>query len=164
MKSNWFNADGEKISFNDILIHAKKYVDAGKNIFIGSDSMLYTKNCVFVTSICLHDDKNKRSNYFYRREKIQISNYNDLKTRIFKEVEDAIDVGFVLMESFSKTCIEIHIDIGKESRSKTNKFVDVITGWIKSLGFGVKLKPKSWAASSVADWHTKRIKRKKECK
>ena len=33
----------------------------------------------------------------------------------------------------------------------------------KSYGFNVKVKPNSWASSSVADWHTKR-KNPKLCK
>jgi predicted RNase H-related nuclease YkuK (DUF458 family) len=30
-----------------------------------------------------------------------------------------------------------------------------VSGWICGMGFGLKVKPDSWASSSIADNHTK---------
>ena len=158
--NSWLTADGDEIEFEDILSVIRDYDTADNRIFVGADSMIYTSSCVFATAICLHDDLNKRATYFYQRQKLLPHKYSNLKVRIFKEVQSSIDVGLLLMEEFPATTIEIHIDVGRTHRSKTRSLVDVVGGWVKSLGFGVKLKPHSWASSSVADWHTKRARSK----
>ena len=152
----WTDADGETITFNSMLEMIDDYVKSGKSIYIGSDSMRYTAKCIFVTAICLHDNENRRSHYFYNRKKTDVSLFCDLRSRIFKEVQDSIEVGTMLADLFSAAPIEIHIDIGKSRKSRTRKYFDTISGWVKALGFDVKTKPHSWASSSVADWHTKR--------
>ena len=152
----WLDADGVEIEFEKILFHISEYTSCGKKIFVGSDSMLYSKKCIFVTAICLHDNERRRSNYFYNRTKRDTKSCKNLRTRILKEVQSSIDVGIALSEYFENAEIEIHVDVGKTKRSATKPMGSSLTGWISSLGFEVKLKPESWASSSVADWHTKR--------
>ena len=160
----WTDADGKKIKFQGMLEMIEDYVKCGKSIYVGSDSMRYTSKCIFVTAICLHDNENRRSHYFYRRNKTGVSSYCDLRSRIFKEVEDSIEVGNMLSDIFCDADIEIHIDIGKGKKSRTRKYFDIVSGWVKSLGFEIKTKPYSWASSSVADWHTKRVTIHREIK
>ena len=153
----WTDADGTKTTFKHMLSMIEDYVKCGKSIYVGSDSMRYTAKCIFVTAICLHDNENRRSHYFYSRHKTDPGSFCDLRSRIFKEVEDSLEVGAMLNDLISEASIEIHIDIGKGKKSRTRKYFDTVSGWVKSLGFVFKTKPNSWASSSVADWHTKRI-------
>ena len=59
-----------------------------------------------------------------------------------------------LKENIPESNIEIHIDIGDTLKNATRHLVDNAKGWVKGMGFEVKIKRDSWA-SSVADWHTK---------
>jgi predicted RNase H-related nuclease YkuK (DUF458 family) len=61
----------------------------------------------------------------------------------------------LLLDRFPEAAIEIHADVGTTKRSATSKFVEFVRGWIRGSGFTAKVKPYSWASSTVADWHTK---------
>ena len=67
----------------------------------------------------------------------------------------AIETACDVYENFPDADIEVHVDIGSSKKSKTRTMVDQVKGWVISSGFGFKIKPNSWASSTIADWHTK---------
>ena len=57
----------------------------------------------------------------------------------------------------SEMCIrDRHLDVSSsEKDTKTSKFSDMLIGYAKGSGFECKVKPLAFAASSVADRHSK---------
>ena len=157
MHEIWFDSDGNKIKLKDVFCRIENYVRSGGKIYVGTDSSgsLSGKTCLYATAICIHNDKMKLANYFFARTKEIGIETQTLRHKIEKEVNYSIDIGVILAERFPDAGIEIHADVGITKKSATRKFVDHIRGWILGSGFDYKIKPNSWASSSVADWHTK---------
>ena len=84
----WFDADGNQKKFDDVIQEIDRVSGKINQIYVGSDSMVYTNHIVFVTAICLHSNKNKIGNYFFDRTRIKREK-SSLKVRIFKEIEDS---------------------------------------------------------------------------
>jgi predicted RNase H-related nuclease YkuK (DUF458 family) len=156
MRDKWFDSDGNEYTICEIVDSIKDYVHLGGKIFVGTDSMLFTSSCVYATAICLHNADMKVAKYFYSKARDRTGLSKNLKHKITKEVNYSIDVSLFLLEQFPDADIEIHADVGTSKKSATSKFVEFIRGWIIGSGFEYKIKPNSWASSSVADWHTKR--------
>ena len=52
--------------------------------------------------------------------------------------------------------VELHLDVSKSDRGeKTSKFSDMLIGYAKGSGFECIVKPDAFAATSVADKHSK---------
>lgn len=153
----WFDADGNKKKFDDIIQEIDKVSSKINQIYVGSDSMVYTNHIIFVTAICLHSNKNKIGNYFFDRHRVKREKYS-LKLRIFKEIEDSINIAQTLRTYYPDHKIEIHADVNSKENATTYKFIKAISGWMNGCGFDCAFKPNSWASSAVADWHTKKIK------
>jgi predicted RNase H-related nuclease YkuK (DUF458 family) len=155
MNDNWFDSDGKEYNIASVIESITDYVKQGGTLYVGSDSMLFTASCVYATAICLHDADLKVARYFYTKHRDRTSESKNLKHKITKEVNYSIDVAMMLLDKFPDAAIEIHADVGTTKRSATSKFVEFVRGWIKGSGFTAKVKPNSWASSTVADWHTK---------
>ena len=157
MNKKWVEGSGNIIFLNDMLREIDEYVSNGGKIFVGTDSQIKSDTCVFVTAICLHKNncEEKYARYYFHRKKLNLSSFKDLRHRIMKEVQESLDISLYLVERYSNVEIEVHVDVGRTQKSQTRKFVDTISGWLKGVGFECKMKPHSWASSSVADVHTK---------
>ena len=162
LRVKWYTSSGEEINFEEVKKMLRKIIIDENKIFIGTDSMIFSRKCTFVTAICVHDADRKLADYFYRRYEYERNSLKILQDRISQEVSDSIEIGFDLMNTFSKNDVEIHADIGTSRRSRTRVFADFFKKWISSAGFDFKFKPHSWASSSVADWYTKKEKEKKD--
>lgn len=155
MEVPWRDADGNKIENDHLFNIIEDYVSQGGKVFIGADSMQYAKKCSFACVIALHNCEQKVSKYYYKRYTDNSGLNKDLKLKIINEVSFALQAARQLIEIMPSTPIEIHVDIGAGKRSKTRSMIDSIKGWVLGSGFECKIKPKSWASSSIADWHTK---------
>ncbi len=156
MKNRWHTGDGIPISFDEILEEINSYVSDGGKIFIGTDSQIKSSSCLFVTAICLHSNSGRDyAKYFFMKEKVELESYKVLSKRIMHEVQKSIDISVILLETHPEAEIEVHVDVGLTKKSATRKYVDIISGWLQGFGLDCKMKPYSWASSSVADWHTK---------
>jgi predicted RNase H-related nuclease YkuK (DUF458 family) len=151
----WLDADGNQTTNEDIFVVLKPYVENGGKIYIGADSMLYSAKCSFACVIALHDTNQRISKYFYKRYSEEATLYKNLQVKILNEVSLAISAAQEILELFPDADIEIHVDIGIGSKNKTRTMIDQVRGWILGSGFNFQIKPKSWASSSIADWHTK---------
>ena len=151
----WKSADGVDIIPTHIYRELKPYVESGGTVFVGADSMLIGKRCSFVRVIAMHDPNKKIAKYFYARTKDVTGRYKNLQQKILNEVSLAIETACDVYENFPDADIEVHVDIGSSKKSKTRTMVDQVKGWVISSGFGFKIKPNSWASSTIADWHTK---------
>lgn len=151
---SWKDADGMPVSELEIRKEIIEYSRKGGKIYVGSDSMLMTIKCNFVTVIAFHNRELGIARYYFKKIKSDPSLYRDLQVKIFKEVELAIKTANYVLEICEDAKLEIHIDIGLRARNKTSKYYNLINGWVTGSGFYLKVKPDSWA-SSLADSHTK---------
>lgn len=154
---NWHTAGGTPVDFKDILAEIETYVRCGGKIFVGTDSQIKGDTVVFASTVCLHGNLSNRkyATYFFNKTYLDRSESQELQKRIMQEVQLSIDLTMLLIKKYPDAEVEIHVDVGTTNKSKTRKYVDMINGWLMGMGIGCKMKPDSWASSSVADHHTK---------
>ena len=155
--SLWRSGEGTYISMSDIYDTLRKHTDANGRVYIGTDSFLAKNKCVFATAICLHGaDGQRGGNYFFRRVSFEREKFSELVQRIFKEVQESIELALIISEEVPSATIEIHLDVSPSGKGhKTSKLADMLTGYAAASGFKCKIKPNAWASQSVADKHSK---------
>lgn len=134
------------------------------SVYIGADSKVYSHRgeamVAYVTVIILHHGSSKGAQIFrsHRTDRY----YGQIRTRLMAEVTDAIMAGTEIADVIGDRGFEIHLDINRDERYKSASLVKEATGYVLgTLGFEPKLKPDSFAASSVADRFCVRDARKK---
>lgn len=157
MVTEWFSGAGERYDFNDVLKFVKQHTNKNGVVYIGCDSFIEKKLCTFSTAICLAKAEGQSGGrYFIKRTKIEANVYATLLQRITAEVERSISTGMKVLEHHPQAKIELHLDVSKsELENKTSKFADMMIGYAKGSGFECKVKPQAFAASCVADKHSK---------
>ena len=155
----WKTGQKKKTSFDDI-ITILKFVskDVNHKIIVGSDSVKLGKHWIFTKAIAVINplDGFYDRKYFYLREKLNDASYIDLSKRLLKETSDSIEIAMNIREIISNANIEIHADVNNESQHNSNKYKNMVAGYITGCGFSVKVKPESFVASSIADNHTRK--------
>jgi len=155
--SLWRTGEGVTITMSEIYACLKEHTTANGSIYIGTDSFIAKDRCVFATAICLHGaDGQRGGNYFFRRVSFKREKFSELVQRIFKEVQESIELALTISEIIPSARIEIHLDVSPSDKgNKTSKLADMLTGYAASSGFDYKIKPHAWASQSVADKHSK---------
>tara|TARA_R100000664_G_C2689016_1_gene93887 strand:- start:163 stop:627 length:465 start_codon:yes stop_codon:yes gene_type:complete len=151
----WCNADGKQVEDQVLFDELKCYIKSGGKIYVGSDSMLYSDKCSFASVIALHDVELKVAKYYFKKQKEEAQLNKNLKAKILNEVSYSVEAAQKIIDWFPEARVEIHVDIGNEKQNLTRSVVNQVRGWIQGIGFDYKIKPNSWASSSIADWHTK---------
>ena len=154
-KVYWLDGSGNHVSDNDIKSEIVNYALKGGKIYVGTDSMLIANVCSFAAVIALHNNEEHIAKYYYKKIKSKSSSYKDLKIKILEEVNLSIQTAQFVLEVCPSADIELHVDIGTKKRNMTSILYGAIKGWVTGMGFTLKVKPDSWASSSIADWHTK---------
>ena len=127
-------------------------------IIIGTDSS-GSKTPDFVTAIIMHH-VGKGGRYFWKRFPAELM--HSIREKIYKEVNYSLEVTATLIQELQtvlkeRKCLvnyslEIHVDIGENGATK--EVVKEVVGVVRANGFDVKIKPESYAASTVADRYT----------
>ncbi len=147
------------LSFQEIGLEISNFIkespENNYRIIIGTDSSGSNGTVDFVTAIVvLRCGQGGR--YFWQKN--QNKNIKTLRQKVYQETLLSIEIAQKLLEvlkeinlmpSFLKTNIEIHIDIGE--KGPTREMIKEIAGMVKGFGLEPKIKPASFAASSVAD-------------
>lgn len=124
-------------------------------LVIGTDSQPHNGSGVdFVTAIVVRR-VGCGGIYFWKRtvnKKIYV-----LRQRMYEEATMSLDMAETVLallhkDGITKYDVEIHVDIGKFG--DTRDMINEIIGMVRGSGYAVKMKPESYAASSVADRHT----------
>lgn len=151
------------LSFKNVIDSIIGFMDESpKNkykIIVGSDSQTKNNYADFVSIIAIHK-VGHGGRYFWKRNGHQ--KQTNLRTRIYKEAMDSMDIASELIEAlkersnhgsnFFKYNIEIHVDIG--SGGPTREMINEIVGMIRGSGFEVKTKPEAYGAYIIADKYT----------
>ena len=154
---NWFTGTGERYSFEEVLEIIENHNNNNGSVSVGTDSFIKQEDCVFSTAICLYGaDEQVGGRYFVKRLVFKRKEYDTLLQRILAEVQKSVELGVKLLEFNPVLDIEIHLDISDSSKGQgTSRFADMLIGYAKGAGFNYKVKPDSFAATSVADKHSK---------
>jgi uncharacterized protein len=157
MNETWTVPGDGKATFDNVIDTLnKRGVDNGK-VYVGTDSQMCGKYCVFSTAIVLYDEnKHKGGYYFYRTRRFPRDDFKQLAHRITTEVQHSVELSCKMLEIVPDVNIEIHIDSSPAANgTKTSKFSDGLVGYAVGMGFNAKIKPEAWAASTIADKHAK---------
>ncbi len=124
-------------------------------ILIGTDSESTNDKVDFVTAIVVHRVGNG-GRYFWRR--ILSERIVTLRDRIWQEVLMSLDVSKEFISLAKNYDIphfdfEVHIDVGENG--DTREMIQELVGVVRANNFEARTKPDSYAASKVADRHTK---------
>ncbi len=151
------------LSFEEVIESIVKFMDESpKNkykIVVGSDSQTKYNYADFVSIIAIHK-VGSGGRYFWRRT--HHHKQINLRSRIYKEAIDSMDIASKLIEALKnhlgnnhfvfKYNIEIHVDIG--NGGPTREMINEIVGMIRGSGFDVRTKPEAYGASVIADKYT----------
>ena len=139
--------------FDDIKQQIKNS-SVDSSIYIGADSKVYREGnstmVAYVTVIILHYGSNKGAKIFrcHKTERY----FGQIKQRLMTEVQEAISAAMEVADSIGDRSFEIHLDINRNKKHKSSEIIKEATGYVLGmLGIEPKLKPYSFAASSVAD-------------
>lgn len=153
----WFTGSGERISFEEIIDVISEHNNAHGKISVGADSFIKKQDCIFSLAICLYGASEQNGGrYFIKRTNIDKRNYPDMLQRILAEVQKSVELALHLTKLIPVLDIEVHLDVSAADKNNgTSKFADMLTGYTKGAGFNCKIKPDAYAATSVADKHSK---------
>ena len=134
--------------------YIKQDTDSVYKIIVGSDSQAKTGDVDFVSAIIAHRI-GKGGIYFYKKQKI--ANQHSMQERIARETQLSLELALKIRDDFQHNGLaayepEVHIDVGMDGISRD--MVKWVTGMILGSGFVYKIKPESFAASTVADRYT----------
>ena len=133
----------------DLIIDKMKNSNNEFDLTIGTDSQNHSRTKV-VNVIALHE-VGAGGIFFYQVH--YLNRIHDLRTKIYQETKESLqvanDLADALFENDLMPNIVIHADIGK--RGKTKETIAEIVGWVTAEGFECRIKPDSYAASTIAD-------------
>ncbi|MFZ5642772.1 MAG: ribonuclease H-like YkuK family protein [Bacillota bacterium] len=147
-----------KLTFDEMMADIAGYITglptSSYKVIIGSDSQVRQETC-FITAVVVHR-LGKGARYYYRK-KVQ-RKIKSLRQKIFYETALSLEIGskianFLAESGLDDLEVEIHIDVGKQG--ETRDLIREVVGMVTGSGFQAKIKPDAYAASSVADKHTK---------
>lgn len=138
----------------DILGYINHDPQAEYQLVIGSDS--HTGVGTHIVTAVIIRRMGKGARYFYRHTYHEV--IRSLRQKLYYETAISIEVVQSLREQLEQSDagqlnIEIHIDAGYVG--PTRDLIKEIVGMVVANGFSAKVKPHSYAASSVADRHSK---------
>ena len=157
VKQRWITGSNTEIDFYDLLKLTREHVQRGAKIFIGSDSFISRASVCFASAICLYGG-DLGGRYFFYRENVPKSHYNQLVTRITEETSRSVEIACLFMNEYgiNPQNIELHLDVSPfGANNGTFKYFDMLKGYVQGFGVDYRLKPDAWASQTIADKHSK---------
>ncbi len=149
----WCDANSNTVTIENVIEFVRKKISTCE-IHVGCDSHFAATNCVFAIVIAVYE-KGKGGTYFFARAKRARPLFSNMKLRLLKEVELAIQMADKISPFLKRENITVHLDINPDKRYKSNLVFTSATSWVKSLGYQCVVKPDSWASSWLADSYAK---------
>lgn len=158
----WKDADGNVI--DDQALYT--WIEGSKNkilgdceLIVGVDSHLHGVSYRFITVICLYR-KGRGGFYYYNISEKHRKDFKGpyparVKARMFYETTLAIEAATEILEKTELAPV-VHIDASPPNAGElTSMFSEDLKGYVVASGFEGVLKPWSFAASGIANKHTK---------
>ena len=152
----WKTGNKVDIGETEMLARIFEHIEQKGKVVIGTDSMLTNKKFIFVNAICLiGKESNHHGRFFFSRYASKDEANKNLLVRLLKETTDSIEIANRLRDKYPKANIEIHMDVNPSSKFLSGKYSSTVIGYILGCGYDYKIKPDAYAASAVADRHTR---------
>jgi predicted RNase H-related nuclease YkuK (DUF458 family) len=152
----WKTGNKVDIGETEMLARIFEHIEQKGKVVIGTDSMLTNKKFIFVNAVCLiGKQSNHHGKFFFTRYASKDEANKNLLVRLLKETTDSIEIANKLREKYPKANIEIHMDVNPSSKFLSGKYSSTVIGYILGCGYDYKIKPDAYAASAVADRHTR---------
>jgi uncharacterized protein len=164
-KRKWHQPDKGKVPYSEVIewIKTKLETDVENydqyHLIVGTDSQKRSNKIRFVTVAALYRE-GKGAMYFYTSHLLPKELFGKTKhdkSRIYQEVDYSVDAATEILASLDGLIVPtVHADVSnKHKKEYTSDISDNIISYIKSYGFDPCIKPFSFAASSIANKHTK---------
>ena len=156
----WKIAVGENKTLTPLNMDLHEYIKqfkynnemAGRSVsaFVGTDSQNHLSYTRFVIALCLRIEGNGVHVLIHRFDMPKIYDY---RYKLLKETDITAEFARNNKEFFREIdmSLEIHSDYNNMTNHKSNGVVTEAKNYMKTLGFDMKIKPNSWAASYSAD-------------
>ena len=147
-------------SFDQMIEAAKAAISESSqesSVYIGCDSARKKKNgkffATYATVVILHrDSKHGAQMFSYVETQQDYSAKGEIKQRLMNEVNFAVAAGLAICDVVEDRPFEIHLDINKDPRHKSNVAMKEACGWVLgTFGIEATLKPDGFAATHAAD-------------
>ena len=153
----WHSGSGGSYTFAEVI---EKIVETKKDnnsleIHVGTDSDPNGKKYAIATGIALRIP-GRGACYFWSRDYLNTKYAVNIGFRLEREVADSVVVAEHLKKLIEIDIkIIIHVDCNTKLNHASGKYAKKLTSYAAGMGYTVKIKPDSWAASSLADKHAK---------
>ena len=151
----WCNANSEVVNMQYVIDFVKNRKE-GSEVHVGCDSHFVSNTCIFAVVVAVYE-KGRGGTYFFARHKRDRKLNKNLRLRLLKEAELAIQLAEILVTNHAtkRQNTFVHLDINPKKEFKSNVVFTPATSWVKSLGYHCIVKPDSWASSWLADAYAK---------
>lgn len=137
-------------------IKANRKTSEGFNLIVGTDSQNYSDTKVVV--VIAVQNVGHGGIFFY--DILRIQKIDNIRQKLLYETNMSLSYADRLISGFEdyqeKTGFDyrtinfcIHVDAG--TNGKSGKLIPELVAWVKACGYSCKVKPDSFAASSIAD-------------
>ena len=149
----WCNAGSKVVGLNEVIQFIEKNKEKAE-IHVGCDSHYIKDRCIFAVVVAVYEPS-KGGTYFFARNKVDRKTIPNMKMRLLKETETAIELANIINVSVDLKKTYVHLDINPDKRFKSSQVFTSATSWVKSQGYDCIVKPDSWASSWLADAYAK---------
>jgi predicted RNase H-related nuclease YkuK (DUF458 family) len=152
---NWRRLNGEIISQPilqavEATILAEQAMGNRIKICIGTDSQVKADEIDFASVIVFLREKKGGFMFIHNR---RLRRVMGIKERMITEVSYSVEIAYQLCDLLDQHDVEleVHADINTDPYFESNVALKEAMGYIRSMGFEVKMKPYAFASSSCAD-------------
>jgi predicted RNase H-related nuclease YkuK (DUF458 family) len=134
----------------DLISYIKNYllVNPETSLYIGCDSQNTKRSTTYATVIVLYN-RGRGGHVLYTVESIPI--INDRFTRLWREVEQSIELAEMLKAEGIQKPVSIDLDLNPDPKYKSNQLLRAALGYVEAMGYIPRCKPNAMCASYVAD-------------
>lgn len=136
------------ISYTTNILKQDPYVE----IHIGTDSQRFADKITYVTVIA-YRYPSRGVHYIYHKH--QIEGQLDNWSRLWLETDYSLKIANKLSDNLPGVKFEIDMDYNNDDQYMSNKLVAATSGWARSYGYKVNIKPNKQIATRAADYHCK---------
>ncbi len=153
-------SDEQMINIIANYIRTNSKTSEGFNLIVGTDSQNFSDTKIVV--VIAVQNIGHGGIFFY--DVFRINKIDNIRQKLLYETNMSLMYADRVLSKFEDLCnkmnldsskinICIHVDAG--SNGKTGKLIPELVAWVRACGYECKVKPDSFAASSIADKFSK---------
>lgn len=134
----------------DLIPYVKRKLEESDDVrlYIGTDSQNIKEKTIYGIVIVFHYG-NRGGHVIY--SKYKVPKIRDRFTKLWREVEDSIELAQYLEVNNVQKPTYIDLDYNPDPKWQSNKVLLAALGYVESMGYEARCKPNAIAASCVAD-------------